>query len=284
MPPLLDRLSSRERLRIACALAFWAATYLLFATWNQLQSEYPLALWQSRRLIATLWGALLFFAFTRLADRIDGRSLRERSLILLGGAVACGVAMILGRATIDHFLASALHEQTSSWSRHLRFTMIWGGYFGGAAIAFLSFTQSLAKPAEAQEAEAPAEPQGANDSNYPDALWVSRGRETVRVSTDAIDWIEAEGDYVRLHARTGGGLLRGTLSGLEARLDPATFARVHRSAICRRDAVVAMLRKPSGAMAVRLDSGIEVPVGRRYRDAVAELLGQNRDTPSKIPA
>jgi DNA-binding LytR/AlgR family response regulator len=284
MPTLLERSSGRERLRAVCAIAFWAATYLLFLTWNQLQDEYPLSIWQARRVISTLLGALLFFGFTRLADRVAGRGLRDRVLILGGAAIGCCVAMIAGRALADLALASLLSEPAAALQRHVRFTMIWAGYFAGGALAFLSFAPGAV--IRSRDEQLPARPQleGANDAAWPDALWVSRGRETVRVPVEAIDWIEAEGDYVRLHARTGGGLLRATLTSLETKLDPAVFARVHRSAICRRSAIAAMLRKPSGAMAVRLETGAEVPVGRSYRDSVAELLAPGRDAQSRVTA
>ncbi|GAO40854.1 hypothetical protein SCH01S_52_00370 [Sphingomonas changbaiensis NBRC 104936] len=285
MPSLLERSSGRERLRIVCALGFWVATYLLFLTWNQLQDEYPLVVLQGRRLFSTLLGGLLFFGFTRLADRVAGRSLRDRTLILGTAAFGCCAAMIIGRALIDMVLASISDEPVTAFERHVRFTMIWAGYFTGGALAFLSFAPAIAARVR-DNAEEPAgpPPANANDTDWPDALWVSRGRETVRVPVDSIEWIEAEGDYVRLHARAGGGLLRATLSGLETKLDPAVFARVHRSAICRRSAIVAMLRKPSGAIAVRIDTGAEVPVGRSYRDAVAELLGPTRETQARVSA
>lgn len=288
MPSLLERVPGRERLRIGCALAFWVATYLLFVTWNQLQTEFPLAVWQARRLLTTMLGALLFYGFTLLADRIAGRNFRDRALITVAAALGCGVVMILGRAVIDHLVVSTLNEPPSSWSRHFRFTMIWGGYFAGASLAFLSLAPGKTARAHSTEAsplpsKPPDPPEVANDASFPEALWVSRGRETVRVPVEAIQWVEAEGDYVRLHARTGGGLLRGTLTGLEAKLDPAVFARVHRSAICRRSAIVAMLRKPSGALAVRLDSGAEVPVGRRYRDSVVDMLGA-KESQSRVTA
>jgi hypothetical protein len=285
MQSLLDRISGRERLRIVCALAFWAATYLLFLTWNQLQDEFPSAIWQSRRLLTTLWGAVLFFGFTRLADRVASRRLRYRALVLVGSALVCCAAMVAGRTAIDEAISQLAGDAGSTLPRNLRFTLVWVGYFAGGAMAFLSFAPAAAgaDKSETDAADAPESPV-TNDNSFPDALWVSRGRETARVPIEAIDWIEAEGDYVRLHARTGGGLMRGTLTSLEARLDPRVFARVHRSAICRRSAIAAMLRKPSGAMAVRLDNGAEVPVGRRYRDSVAALLGPTKDVPRRVSA
>jgi hypothetical protein len=46
-----------------------------------------------------------------------------------------------------------------------------------------------------------------------------------------VDWLEAEENYVRLHAGRESYLVRRTLAGLEERLDPARFVRVHRSHI-----------------------------------------------------
>jgi len=104
------------------------------------------------------------------------------------------------------------------------------------------------------------------------SLWVHRHQEFVRVRVEDIVWIEAEGDYVRLHSEGGGGLMRATLSSLEARLDPALFVRVHRSAICRINAISGLQRKATGALAVRLSNGDEAPVGRSYNSGLRALL------------
>jgi two-component system response regulator AlgR len=126
----------------------------------------------------------------------------------------------------------------------------------------------LAGRAEAQVAgETGADRLGPDDS-----LWVHRHQEFVRVRVGDIVWVEAEGDYVRLHAGEGGGLLRSTLSGIEGRLDPAVFVRVHRSAICRIAAITGLRRKPSGALSVSLANGDEAPVGRSYNSGLKVLL------------
>jgi DNA-binding LytR/AlgR family response regulator len=278
MPDRTDPYPGRERLRLWCALAFWAVTYALFVAWNQLQDEFPSAIWQTRRLVATGAGALLFYGFTWLADRSAGRPRGERIRLIGLAALACLVAMVFIREAVDHWILPIVGEPTSTVQRHVRFTLIWAGYFAGGAMAFLSFAPR--PQAEAAEIGAvPAEPPDPVAAS-PDALWVSRGRETVRVPVETIEWIEAEGDYVRLHAVGGGGLLRGTLTGLEESLDSSVFVRVHRSAICRRTAIAAMLRKPSGALAVRLANGDEVPVGRRYREAVASMIAPVRERAS----
>lgn len=106
-----------------------------------------------------------------------------------------------------------------------------------------------------------------------DSLWVHRRGEFARVSIGAIEWIEAEGDYVRLHAE-GGGLMRGTLSALADRLDPQVFVRVHRSAVCRCRAITGLRRKSTGAVVALLTSGAEAPVGRGYVSGVRALLAR----------
>ncbi|MGH6613801.1 LytR/AlgR family response regulator transcription factor [Sphingomonas sp.] len=106
-----------------------------------------------------------------------------------------------------------------------------------------------------------------------ESLWAHRHRETVRIRVDEIEWIEAQGDYVRLHTNDGrGGLVRMTLSALEIQLDTAAFIRVHRSAICRRSAISGLRRKTTGALAAFLASGGEAPVGRKFSGGLRTLL------------
>lgn len=105
-----------------------------------------------------------------------------------------------------------------------------------------------------------------------DSLWVHRHREFVRILVDEIDWIEAHGDYARIHGRHFIGLARTTLNALEERLDPKDFIRVHRSAICRKAAIATLRRKPTGAMSVMLANGDEAPVGRRFVPGLRALM------------
>ena len=105
-----------------------------------------------------------------------------------------------------------------------------------------------------------------------EALWVHRHREFVRVPVEEIDWIEGHGDYARIHGPHFTGLARTTLTSLEAQLDPTRFMRVHRSAICRKAAIVSLKRRATGAMAVLLANGEEAPVGRAFVPGLRALL------------
>ena len=87
-----------------------------------------------------------------------------------------------------------------------------------------------------------------------------------------IDWIQAADYYAAVHALGRRHLIRESLSSLEERLDPAQFARVHRSAIVRLDRVRELRAPALGETVLVLRDGTRVPVSRRRREAVAALV------------
>lgn len=105
-------------------------------------------------------------------------------------------------------------------------------------------------------------------------FWVPRRGEFVRVPAAQLDWIEAERDYVRLHLRGESLLLRETMAGMESRLDPGLFLRVHRSAIVRQSLISAIRQGGYGSIRLALNTGIEVPIGRTYAAKVRQLLAR----------
>lgn len=107
---------------------------------------------------------------------------------------------------------------------------------------------------------------------YHSEIWVQHRGERVRVPVERINWIEAEREYVRLHTERESFLLRESISHLEEILDPQMFLRVRRSAIVRRDRIVAVRQAGFGAIAVQLSSGINIRVGRTYVTRVRELF------------
>jgi len=92
------------------------------------------------------------------------------------------------------------------------------------------------------------------------------------LDVDEIDWIQAEDYYAAVHARGRRHLIRESLASLAQRLDPDRFVRVHRSAIVRLDRVREMRSAAAGESVVVLRDGTRVPVSRRRREQVAELI------------
>ena len=88
-----------------------------------------------------------------------------------------------------------------------------------------------------------------------------------------IDWIEAAGNYVRLHMGTESHLFRETMNNLEARLDASRFVRVHRSRIVNTDRIKELQPGDTGEYVVVLHNGTRLPLSRGYRDKLQEQLG-----------
>ncbi|MFP3939822.1 MAG: LytTR family DNA-binding domain-containing protein [Acidobacteriota bacterium] len=101
----------------------------------------------------------------------------------------------------------------------------------------------------------------------------SRGRERF-LDVARIDRIEAEGNYVRIHAGGETWLERRTLRSLEAQLDPSLFLRVHRSHLVNLDRVDRIEPRFQGGYAVVLRDGTSLRLSRTYRKRLAERIGR----------
>lgn len=105
----------------------------------------------------------------------------------------------------------------------------------------------------------------------PQRLAIKEGKTTVCVDLTDIDWIEAAGDYLCVHASGKTHVLRGTMKKMEQILDPERFARVHRSSIVNLQRVKAYRTHTNGEYFLRLDGDKEIKVSRSYRDAVQRI-------------
>ena len=94
------------------------------------------------------------------------------------------------------------------------------------------------------------------------------------IKAEEIDWLEAEGNYVRLHAGKESYLLRDTISALEAQLDPKKFIRVHRSAIVNIDRITELQPWFHGEYRIILSEGVQLTLSRTYREKLHDLLGR----------
>ena len=100
-------------------------------------------------------------------------------------------------------------------------------------------------------------------------------KESGRVSflrVGEIDWIEAQGNYVKIHAGDQAPLLRRSLKELGARLDPRRFLRIHRSIVVNIDAIAELSPLPHGEFLVRLKGGTELTSNRTFREVLQRLL------------
>ena len=105
----------------------------------------------------------------------------------------------------------------------------------------------------------------------PERLAIRDGSETTCVDIDAIDWIDAAGDYMCVHADGDTYVLRGTMKRLEEVLDPDIFVRVHRSAIVNRRRVTSMRPHRNGEYFLKLGEHKELKLSRKYKANLERL-------------
>lgn len=132
------------------------------------------------------------------------------------------------------------------------------------------------------EIESAGERDGANGTaarRYATMLPIRVGRETIRLDVGAIDWIDAAGDYMCVHAAGQTHVLRATMKELEEMLDPDVFQRVHRSTIVNLARVRSLRPHLNGECFLKLESGQEVKLSRSFRDKVELLLDRTRAAP-----
>jgi two-component system LytT family response regulator len=108
---------------------------------------------------------------------------------------------------------------------------------------------------------------------YTERLVVKHAGRVVFVNVAEIDWLEADGNYVQLHANKDTHLIRQTLSHLETTLDPKRFARIHRSVMVQLDRIKELQPTFNGDYAVILKDGSQLTLSRTYRDTLASALG-----------
>lgn len=94
------------------------------------------------------------------------------------------------------------------------------------------------------------------------------------IRADEIDWVDAEGNYVRIHAGSETHFLRETLGGMEARLDPNKFVRIHRSAIVNVESIKELQPLFSGDYTVILRGGERLTMSRGHKDRLLSLFEQ----------
>ena len=127
---------------------------------------------------------------------------------------------------------------------------------------------SLADPTGARaEAAAPA-------PAYRSRLVVKSGGNVALVPVEEIDWIDADGDYVRIHVGKAAHTVRETMNHLETELDPTRFVRIHRSTIVNLARVKELQPFYRGEYVALLHDGTRLKLSRGCRSVLEARLGR----------
>ena len=110
------------------------------------------------------------------------------------------------------------------------------------------------------------------EKKYLERLVVKSVGRVFFLKIDEIDWIEAAGNYLKLHVGRESHLIRETMNGIEAKLNPDKFLRIHRSTVVNIDRIKELHPMFSGDYSVILRNGLELTLSRNYRERFLELF------------
>lgn len=114
-----------------------------------------------------------------------------------------------------------------------------------------------------------------NEAPYPRRFLVRGTQGLYFVRTADVEWVDAQGNYARLHASGRAHLLRATMKTLEAQLDPRQFVRIHRSAIVNIDCIERIEPYTHGEHVVTLRDGSRLASSRAHSAGLKTLLGNS---------
>ncbi len=107
-----------------------------------------------------------------------------------------------------------------------------------------------------------------------DRFIVKSGGRVVFLRVEEIDWMSTVGNYVRLQVGRDSHLMRETMTGMESKLDPVSFMRIHRSTIVNLDRVKEVQPWAKGEYVVIMRDGTRLIMSRRYRERLNERLNK----------
>lgn len=157
---------------------------------------------------------------------------------------------------LDYLLKPVVPERLAESLRRVRLELASDDRAGARALARLL------------DGEDPLEIRG-----HPRRLAVRERDRYVLVPCERIERIEAAGNYVQLYAGGRTHLLRSTMADVLSQLDPASFARIHRSWIVRIECVASVVPSGNGDFEVHLHDGTVLPMSRNHRDALLPRAG-----------
>ena len=108
----------------------------------------------------------------------------------------------------------------------------------------------------------------------PERMVVKSGGRIFFIRVDEIEWVDAAGNYVRLHVKGEAHLFRETMTAMEKRLDAAQFVRIHRSHIVNIAHVKELQPGIAGEQVVVLRGGARLTLSRGYRARLRERMGK----------
>jgi two-component system LytT family response regulator len=112
----------------------------------------------------------------------------------------------------------------------------------------------------------------AGGHSFPEKITIKDGDQLTILPVANIDWVDAAGDYMCVHAGGETHVMRITMKELEHQLNPAEFQRIHRSTLINVNRIVKLISHINGEFFVTLESGARLKMSRTYKDKVRQFI------------
>lgn len=187
---------------------------------------------------------------------------RNAAIHLVGILVVSAVLIAMSCVLADWFLVSERRPFPVALREEFQVNWLLVAFCTATIVGF--FHTRLAQGLCGLTASLPPTP----EKEYLSSIPVKLRGETVQLSLEDVQWIEAQGNYLALHTATGEThLVRDRLGNIEQRLNPYNFVRVHRGSIVAIGWVKGVSPMGSGDASLRLHDGSEIRLSRNYRAA-----------------
>jgi len=210
--------------------------------------------------------------------QLDAR--RRAGPLYLGTSVAWSALHVAGMVALRKLAYASVGDSYdfSPWWREFGYEYLKDvRTFAGMVLVMEGYRLLLRRmQGEASLLSAPDDGPPVEAVDRPERFLVRKlGREFLVAAAD-IEWLQAAGNYVNLRVRGHDYPLRSTIAGIEGRLDPARFARIHRSYIVNLDQVASIEPLDTGDARVHLRDGGVLPCSRRQREQLRGRLAPVR--------
>ena len=274
-----------QRWRRPFEVSFWLVLYALNASFNSVTSTIDHAAQPAWQPWSWEWSSALVFlallpaviaAERRWPFRFDTwrRSLPLHLLVSVPFSLAHVSGMVALRKLA--YTIAGQHYDFGPWWFNFGYEYLKDvrTYFSIIAMLALYRLWQLRMQGEARLLVAPDEGPPVEPVERPERFLVRKlGREFL-INAREVEWLQASGNYVNLHVRGRDYPLRATMAGIEERLDPVRFVRVHRSYFVNLEYLAEIEPLESGDARLQLRDGAKIPCSRRYRMQLRERFGE----------
>lgn len=243
---------------IRATLLYWSAIYALFTLRSIAQGRGHLLVQAGLRVLMMGVGLALCFALLRILRRMELPSWPRRFALFILLGLQAEFAYMLVNYVVFFEAAELWEPENGPVGKMLSYVVEFFWLFP----AWLLLIEWVGR--RHLRLHSRAEPAA-------EELWLGSRGHQVRVALAEILWVEAEGDYVRIHTGVGSHLHRATMRHMEQRLTANGFVRIHRRIIVAARLLESVSRSSTGRLEVTLSNGRELPVGRAYVASVRAL-------------